>query len=187
MCELRYARLGPRRPEMRLLLSRNGYVRCILYTRRDRGAARASNSAGLMVEGSTVASRWAAVCAVARVDVVVTVVGLRRRVRATAADAVSLAWTTSLSRPQCGGRCSARQHGIVIVIVIVFDIRSTSVLRYSAPLREGGPRFLPGCSFCDIRFGVPGLRYVVWRNYATSVAWPTDGFTDPWLSRWSCL
>ena len=45
MCELRYARLGPRRPEMRLLLSRNGYVRCILYTRRDRGAARASNSA----------------------------------------------------------------------------------------------------------------------------------------------
>ena len=158
MCELRYARLGPRRPEMRLLLSRNGYVRCILYTRRDRGAARASNSAGLMVEGSTAASRWAAVCAVARVDVVVTVVGLRRRVRATAADAESLAWTTSLSR----SGCSARQHGIVIVIVIVFDIRSTSVLRYSAPLREGGPRFLPGCSFCDIRFGVPGLRYVVW-------------------------
>ena len=78
-------------------------------------------------------------------------------------------------------------HGIVIVIVIVFDIRSTSVLRYSAPLREGGPRFLPGCSFCDIRFGVPGLRYVVWRNYVTSVAWPTDGFTDPGLSRWSCL
>ena len=179
MCELRYARLGPRRPGMRLLLSRNGYVRCILYTRRDRGAARASTSAGLMVEGSTAASRWG--------------------------NVVTLTWSLSLwdcggacgprrrmlcpsrERPHCGGRCSARQHGIVIVIVIVFDIRSTSVLRYSAPLPEGGPRFLPGCSFCDIRFGVPGLRYVVWRNYATSVAWPTDGFTDPWLSRWSCL
>ena len=77
MCELRYARLGPRRPGMRLLLSRNGYVRCILYTRRDRGAARASTSAGLMVEGSTAASRWG--------------------------NVVTLTW--SLSLWDCGGAC----------------------------------------------------------------------------------
>jgi len=52
-------------------------------------------------------------CDAARVDVVVIVVDLRRRVRATAADGVSLAWTTSLSR----SGCSAGQRGIVVVIV----------------------------------------------------------------------
>ena len=82
MCELRYARLGPRRPEMRLLLSRNGYVRCILYTRRDRGAARASTSAELMVEGSTAAPRWG--------------------------NVVTL--TRSLSLWDCGGACGPRRR-----------------------------------------------------------------------------
>ena len=85
MCELRYARLGPRRPEMRLLLSRNGYVRCILYTRRDRGAARASNSAELMVEGSTAASRWG-----------------------NAVTRRALTW--SLSLWDCGGACGPRRR-----------------------------------------------------------------------------
>ena len=66
-------------------------------------------------------------------------------------DVRALTW--SLSLWTCGGACGPRrrmacpsrgrrpcrgraalQHGIVIVIVIVLDIRSTSVLRYSAPL-----------------------------------------------------
>ena len=107
---------------------------------------------------------------------VVLVVELRRDARAKAAGGAGCVWGADLVSEDAGGACV-----IVIVIVIVLDVRFTTF----GIVARGRIAIFFGCSFCDIRSAILGLRYVVWRNYVTSVAWPTDGFTDPWLPRWS--